>query len=51
LTQIFTGKRLQEHPPRQRRPVDAAEPASMSVLDESEAAQIEERLRGLGYIE
>jgi hypothetical protein len=51
LTEIFTGDWLKRNPPRQCKPDDAGECESGSVLDEAEAGQIEERLRGLGYIE
>jgi predicted AlkP superfamily phosphohydrolase/phosphomutase len=50
LTDIFTGEFLRERPVQHYRP-EAKEGERSPGLDSSEARQIEERLRGLGYIE
>jgi predicted AlkP superfamily phosphohydrolase/phosphomutase len=51
LTDIFTQDYLQRHPVKQVEPTPAKPQEADSVLDEEEARKIEERLRGLGYIE
>ena len=51
LTNIFTEDWLRKHSPRQYHPTETGERPPTDVLDSAEAAQIEARLRGLGYIE
>jgi predicted AlkP superfamily phosphohydrolase/phosphomutase len=51
LTDIFTEDHLNRHPIRYSKPPDAQWKASTAELDAEETRKIEERLRGLGYIE
>ena len=50
LTDIFTGEHLSTHPVQLGTPTNTGLSATTG-LDAEEARQIEERLRGLGYIE
>jgi predicted AlkP superfamily phosphohydrolase/phosphomutase len=51
LTGIFTDEHLRQNPVHQVKPVDHSEQGTIVSLDTDEARQIEERLRGLGYLE
>ena len=50
-TDIFTDEQLRHQPVQQGDPADAMAQEAAVGLDASEASQIEERLRDLGYIE
>ena len=51
LTEIFTEGHLNRHPIQYSEPPDVQGKVSTAGLDAEEARKIEERLRGLGYIE
>jgi hypothetical protein len=51
LTDLFTEEQLRRHPVQYSEPSQAGARAAETVLDAEEACKIEERLRGLGYIE
>ena len=51
LTDIFTEEQLRHHPVQHCEPASAEAQAAATVLDAKEARKIEERLKGLGYIE
>jgi predicted AlkP superfamily phosphohydrolase/phosphomutase len=51
LTDIFTEDHLNRHPIRYSEPPDIQWKEPAAVLDAEETRKIEERLRGLGYIE
>jgi predicted AlkP superfamily phosphohydrolase/phosphomutase len=51
LTDIFVEKQLRRHPVQYSEPSKVGVRATETVLDTKEARKIEERLRGLGYIE
>lgn len=51
LTDIFTEDQLRHYPVQQGEPSSVRAQEAEAVLDAEEARKIEERLRGLGYIE
>ena len=51
LTGIFTKEQLRRHPVQYSEPSKIGVRVAETVLDAKEARKIEERLRGLGYIE
>ena len=51
LTDIFTAEQLCQHPIQHGKPTSVKAQATTADLDAKEARKIEERLRGLGYIE
>lgn len=51
LTDIFVEKQLRRHPVQYSEPSKVGVRAVETVLDAKEARKIEDRLRGLGYIE
>lgn len=51
LTDIFTEDLLRERPVQACRPTTPEDQPSATILDASEAREIEERLRSLGYID
>lgn len=51
LTEIFTEEHLYHSPVHYQEPADAVVQAAEIVLEAEEARKVEERLRGLGYIE
>jgi predicted AlkP superfamily phosphohydrolase/phosphomutase len=51
LTDIFTEERLNRHPIEYSEPPDIQPKVPTAELDTEETRKIEERLRGLGYIE
>jgi hypothetical protein len=51
LPDLFTEEHLRRHPVQYSEPPEVGVRAARTVLDAEEACKIEERLRGLGYIE
>lgn len=51
LAEIFAGGRLERKPVRWMEPISSAIGADLPALDAGEARQVEDRLRGLGYID
>jgi hypothetical protein len=51
LPDLFTEEHLRRHPVQYSEPPEVGARAAETVLDAKEARRIEERLRGLGYIE
>jgi predicted AlkP superfamily phosphohydrolase/phosphomutase len=51
LTDIFTQEYLRRHPVQQVEPTSIEPRAAVPELDANDARKIEERLRGLGYID
>lgn len=51
LTDIFTDGHLAHHPVKQTKPRGVTAQGAPANLDPKEALKVEERLRGLGYIE
>ena len=51
LTDIFTEEHLRHHRVQYHEPTSGTTRADAALLDAKDARKIEERLRGLGYIE